>query len=113
VCFNTAFFPHIFRCEYGESVHTCHWQSKPTFQRAIYLVHTSTASSFFKDKAPGAHLQIQKFRTRGGYTFMTLEYFHYVALKRRGKLCLNAFFISNLFNNAVSYSVIRMIRICQ
>jgi len=29
---------------------------------------------------------------------MTLEYLHDVALKNRGKLCLNAFFISGLFN---------------
>jgi hypothetical protein len=43
---------------------------------------------------------------------MTLEYLHDVALKNRGQLCVNAFFISSLFNNAVSYSVIR-IRICQ
>jgi hypothetical protein len=64
------------------------------------------------DKAPGAHLQIQKFKTHGGYAFMTLECLHDVALKSRGKLCLNAFLISSLFNNAVSYSVIRMIRIC-
>jgi hypothetical protein len=111
VSFNTAYFPHIFRCEYSESVHTCHWQSKPTFHQACYLVHT--ASSFFKDKAPGAHLQIQKCRTYGVCAFVTLEYLHDLALKSRGKLCLNAFFISSLFNNAVSYSVIRMIRICQ
>jgi hypothetical protein len=81
VSFNTAYFPHIFRCEYSESVHTCHWQSKPTFHQAFCLVYI--ASSFFKDKAPGAHLQIQKFRTHGGHEFMALEYQHDVALKTR------------------------------
>ena len=43
---------------------------------------------------------------------MALEYHHDLALKTRGKLCLNALFIGSLFNNAVSYSAIRMM-ICQ
>jgi len=108
VC-STAYFPHIFRCEYSESDHTCHWQSKPTFHQAFCLVY----SSFFKNKAPGAHLQIQKFRTHGGHEFMALEYHHDVALKTREKLYMNAFFIGSLFNNAANYSAIRKIRICQ
>jgi hypothetical protein len=64
--------------------------------------------SFVKDEAPGAHLEILKSGTRGGYAFMTLEYLHELTLKNRGKLCLNVFFISSLFNDAVSYSVIRI-----